>query len=89
MKKLLLCLLLIPNLAFSEGGVEIILKNPASITVGLTLGGQLKYPTNTSSSKAMGKVATSHCKKYGKYPVKVAEKAMPNGYSFEQTFICS
>jgi len=89
MKKLLFCLLLIPNLSFSAEGVEVILENPASITVGLTFGGQFKYPTSTSAGKAMGKVATSHCKKYDKYPVKVAERAMDNGYVFEQTFICS
>jgi len=68
--------------------VVVILKNPVSITLGLSFSANFLYPMAAKANKAMADVATKHCKKENKFPVKHSEKAMPNGYPIEVTYLC-
>lgn len=94
LKTLLTLLFLIPSLSWGDSyadkkGVIIIMENPASITVGLSMKGKLSCLSMACASKLLADVATNHCKKYNKFPVMVSEKTLPGGYPDGATFLCS
>ena len=92
MKTLLTLLLLIPSLSWGDSyadkkGVIIVMENPASITVGLSMKGRLSCLSMACASKLLADVATNHCKKFNKFPVMVSEKTLPGGYPDGATFL--
>ena len=87
-------MLLIPSLSWGDSyadkkGVIIVMENPASITVGLSMKGKLSCLSMACASKLLADVATNHCKKFNKFPVMVSEKTLPGGFPDGATFLCA